>query len=262
MMHFDSLDPNRTPAVAPDPFEAKPDTADVQAAAEWTDAIRAEPPISLPVIEPSLSAPEKPSPALAYAVHVLWGWVLPAAFFLSIVILALYAAPFLLSHWRLAEAQVEAEATYLKRRAELKADAEHADERLDLLDKRVHLASLGFREVVRKVAPNVVNIVNLREPKKNDLFQKRTLFFDPDTDRKYAQQGVGSGILVKPGYVLTNFHVVREAQRLRVTFASGHSLGLDPDAVATDPITDLAVIRLPADPPVAPPPWGVGVFAS
>ena len=49
--------------------------------------------------------------------------------------------------------QAEAEAIYQKRRAELKAEAEHADERLDLLDKRVHLASLGFREVVRKVAP-------------------------------------------------------------------------------------------------------------
>src|SRR5207302_11308296 len=90
-------------------------------------------------------------------------------------------------------------------------------------------------------------VINLRDPKKADPFHKRNLLFDPDKDRKYAQQGVGSGILVKPGFVLTNFHVIRQAQRLRITFASGHSIGVDPDAVASDPVTDLAVIRLPTD---------------
>src|SRR5262249_11675703 len=100
-----------------------------------------------------------------------------------------------------------------------------------------------------KVAPNVVNVVNLREPKRDDDFGKRLLIFDPDNDRKYIQYGVGSGILVKPGYVLTNFHVVHQAQRLRLTFASGRSLGVDPDVVTADPITDLARQRLPSDPP-------------
>src|SRR2546430_2705951 len=81
------------------------------------------------------------------------------------VALIAYAAPFPPPPWRRPEAQAEAEATFLKRRAELKAEAEHADMRLDLLDKRVELTSLGFREVVRKVAPNVVNVINLREPR-------------------------------------------------------------------------------------------------
>jgi serine protease Do len=210
------------------------------------EAFRAAPSPAAPASP--VAAPE-PAPAIAYVARSLWSWVLPATFFLSIVILVVYAAPYLLVHWRLAEAQADAEATYLKRRAELKAEAEHADERLDLLDKRVHLASLGFREVVRKVAPNVVNVVNLREPRKTDPLHKRQLIFDADKDRKYAQQGVGSGVLVKPGYVLTNFHVVRQAQRLRITFASGHSVGLDPETVAADAVTDLAVIRLPTDPP-------------
>jgi S1-C subfamily serine protease len=214
------------------------------------EAIRAEAPLPVPASPALVTPPPVDSaPRVAYLTRGLWGWVLPATFFLSMVILAVYAVPFLLIHWRLAEAQAEAEASYLKRRAELKAEAEHADERLDLLDKRVHLASLGFREVVRKVALNVVNIVNLREAKVHEPFSKRPLIFDPDNDRKYSHQGVGSGIIVKPGYLLTNYHVVNKAQRLRITFASGHSLGVDMDAVAADPITDLAVIRLPADPP-------------
>ena len=208
------------------------------------EAFSATPPPA-PAPDPVVPKVADASPAVVAIAHGLWGWVLPGTFFLSMVVLVVYAAPFLLVHWRLAEAQAEAEATFLKRRAELKAEAEHAEERLNLLDKRVHLASLGFREVVRKVAPNVVNVLNLREPKGTDPAGKRHLLYDPEKDRKYAQQGVGSGILVKPGYILTNAHVVRLAQRLRITFASGQSRGVDPDAVSMDPITDLAVIRLP-----------------
>src|SRR5271165_3480228 len=134
-------------------------------------------PPSLPPVKPATAADAAeqaiPSvdatPSIARVSDGLWGWVLPATFFLSVVVLVLYAAPYLLSHWRIAEAQAEADAAFLKRRAELKAEAEHADERLDLLDKRVHLASLGFREVVRKVAPNVVNVINMKEaPKAED----------------------------------------------------------------------------------------------
>jgi S1-C subfamily serine protease len=57
--------------------------------------------------------------------------------------------------------------------------------------------------------------------------------------------GVGSGLLVEAGVVLTNAHVVRGAQRLRVTFASGRSVAAEPEAVFQDLLTDLAIIRLP-----------------
>jgi S1-C subfamily serine protease len=135
----------------------------------------------------------------------------------------------------------------LKRQAELKAEAEQADSRIELLDKRVHLTSLGFREVVRKVTPNVVNVVNYREPKEEELAKltKKNLVYDPDNDKKYLQLGVGSGVIIKPGVILTNNHVVRNAERLRVSFASGHTIGVDPSAVVVDAITDLAVIKLP-----------------
>lgn len=157
------------------------------------------------------------------------------------------AIPSLRYHWRLMDAQADAEAYYLKRRAELKAEAEHADTQLDLLDKRVHLTSLGFREVVRKVTPNVVNVTSYREPRREELHKlgKKNLVFDPDNDRQYLQTGVGSGLIIKPGVILTNNHVVKEARRLRITFASGQSIGVDPEAVIADAMTDLAVIRLP-----------------
>ncbi|HZZ81905.1 MAG TPA: trypsin-like peptidase domain-containing protein [Gemmataceae bacterium] len=177
----------------------------------------------------------------------LWNWVMPMMVLVPVGILAVYAAPYLVYQWRLMEAQADAESYYIKRRAELKAEAEQADLRIDLLDKRVHLTSLGFREVVRKVTPNVVNVVNYREPKEEELpkLGKKNLIYDPDNDKKYLQLGVGSGVIIKPGVILTNNHVVRNGERLRVSFASGHAIGVDPSNVVVDAITDLAVIKLP-----------------
>jgi len=173
------------------------------------------------------------------------GTLVPASVFLLVLLLVLYAGPFLLAHWRTTDAQAEADAAYLRRRAELRAEAEAADQRLKWLDNRAELTSLGFREVVRKVAPIVVNVSNFRELKKaENVPGKRAIFLDPGKKSRYIQFGVGSGIVVKPGYVLTNHHVVRNAQRLRVTFASGQSVVEEPQAVSVDPLTDLAVIRL------------------
>ncbi len=71
-----------------------------------------------------------------------WAWAMPVMFLIPIIVLLAYAIPYLLYHWRIVEAQAEAESYYMKRRAELKAEAEQADSRIDLIDKRVHLTSL------------------------------------------------------------------------------------------------------------------------
>lgn len=54
--------------------------------------------------------------------------------------------------------------------------------------------------------------------------------------------GAGSGVLLTPdGYVLTNHHVVRDADRVRVTLTDGSTLGAVP--VGSDAGNDLAVVR-------------------
>jgi S1-C subfamily serine protease len=181
----------------------------------------------------------------------LWNWVLPGLFFMSMVVLSLYATPYLLMHWRMLEAQSDAEATFLKRRAELRADAEHADERLVQLDKRVQLTSLGFREVVRKVAPHVVNVASFKKLPKGDANHKEKphVLYDPETDTQFIELGVGSGVVVRPGVILTNYHVVNGSERLRITFASGQTISVASTAIAADDLTDLAIIRLPAELP-------------
>jgi S1-C subfamily serine protease len=208
---------------------------------------------------PAVDIAKKPAPTGPRVVERiaggLWNWVLPCMFLLSLFVLILYAAPYLLYHWRIMDAHADAEVIYTKRRAELKADAEHADQRLDVLDKRVHLISLGFQEVARKVLPVVVNVTNYREPTKKDLdlveAREMALVYDPENDRKYVQHGSGSGLILKPGVILTNHHVVKKAKRLRVSFPSGRSIGIDLDAVVSDSRTDLAVIRLPDNLPAA-----------
>jgi serine protease Do len=170
-------------------------------------------------------------------------------FFFIVVTVVLYTGPLLAYRWRASEA----DAAYLKRQAELKAEAEAADKRLAALNDRVNLVSLGFREVAKKVAPSVVNVSNEREVRAVDdaPLIKKSLprFYDLEKDRTYEQVGVGSGIIVRPGIILTNDHVVRKAERLRVTFASGQWLTVSAENVATDPTTDLAIIRLPEPTP-------------
>ncbi len=181
----------------------------------------------------------------------LWGYVMPVIVFLGVLLLVVFLGHDLLMHWQITEARADAQAAYLKRRAELRAEAEHADERLQVLDKRIQLVSLGFREVVRKVAPQVVNVTNMVLPtrKEFDPFVHAIPIYDVEKGQKYFAAGVGSGIIVKPGCILTNHHVIKGADRLRITFASGQFIGVDPAAVASDTLTDLSVIRLPADLP-------------
>jgi S1-C subfamily serine protease len=229
--------------------------------AAFAEAVTATPARVAPA-GPALELPptgESPPPVTsahtaAPAGRLIPAFFWPATFLLLVILAAVFVYPMLLARWRSVEGQAEAEAAYQKRRAELRAEAEAATQMLEVLDKRINLVSLGFREVVRKVTPNVVNVTNYREldAKKGSEAKghKATVYFDPDTERPYRQLGVGSGIIVRPGQILTNYHVVRGADRLRVTFSSGQSVSVNRDKnVVADAITDLAVIRLPADLP-------------
>src|SRR5438477_12079705 len=83
-----------------------------------------------------------PEPSLA----LRWAWSLMILTMLvTIATLALYAAPGLMVRWWRAEAEASADAAYLRRQAELKAESEAADTHLQTLDQRLHLVSLGFR---------------------------------------------------------------------------------------------------------------------
>ncbi|MFC1606291.1 trypsin-like peptidase domain-containing protein, partial [Pseudomonadota bacterium] len=105
--------------------------------------------------------------------------------------------------------------------------------------------------VLDRVTPSVVNVytqtrVRVRSPLMDDPFFRR--FFNvPDTPRERVSQSLGSGVIVdaERGYVLTNNHVIAGADDISITLADGRSF--EAEVIGTDPDTDLAMVRIPAE---------------
>jgi len=65
----------------------------------------------------------------------------------------------------------------------------------------------------------------------------------PGHPRKYEQKSLGSGVIVSAdGYILTNNHVVQDADKLLVTLVSGEQF--EGKVIGTDPKTDLALVKI------------------
>ncbi len=61
-----------------------------------------------------------------------------------------------------------------------------------------------------------------------------------------SQSQIGSGVIVdKEGWALTNYHVVRGASSVMVTIADGRQTKAE--VAGFDPLTDLALLKLPID---------------
>jgi Do/DeqQ family serine protease len=105
----------------------------------------------------------------------------------------------------------------------------------------------GFRAAAQAAAPAVVSIntskAARRRPQSNDPWFR---FFFGDQDESQAQAGLGSGVIVSPaGYILTNNHVVAEADDIEVVLNDGrHTLA---KVIGTDPESDLAVLKIDLD---------------
>ena len=105
--------------------------------------------------------------------------------------------------------------------------------------------------VLERVTPSVVNVytqtrVRVRSPLMDDPFFRR--FFNvPDVPQERISQSLGSGVIVdaEKGYVLTNNHVIEGADDISVTLSDGRSF--EAEVIGTDPDTDLAMIRIPAE---------------
>jgi serine protease Do len=63
--------------------------------------------------------------------------------------------------------------------------------------------------------------------------------------RPQIEHGIGSGVIISPdGYIVTNNHVVQGAVDVRVTMSDKRTF--DAKVIGTDPLTDLAVIKINA----------------
>jgi serine protease Do len=115
------------------------------------------------------------------------------------------------------------------------------------------LAASRSTAIVRaagRVAPAVVSINVIRTQRVQARTAWESFFMPPGAQRRSA--GFGSGVIVREdGIVLTNDHVIRDATQIRVTLPDGRDL--DAELVGTDPLSDIAVLRIRGDDlPVAP----------
>ncbi len=106
--------------------------------------------------------------------------------------------------------------------------------------------------LIEEVSPAVVNIATsgMVEAESNPLFNDpffRRFFDVPEQPRQRAVQSLGSGVVVdaSAGTILTNHHVIANADRVKVAFNDGREL--DAQVVGSDPATDIAVLRVQAD---------------
>ena len=122
--------------------------------------------------------------------------------------------------------------------------------------------SRAFQFVADSVGPSVVTISSvqkmqpIRRTRPEVPEELRRFFGDEDAWEKFFEfhtpregfnrQGLGSGVIIaEDGYIVTNNHVVRNADGVVVTLADGRQF--DAKVVGVDRRTDLAVLRIEAE---------------
>ncbi len=106
------------------------------------------------------------------------------------------------------------------------------------------LAPMLQKAMPAVVSINTKQVVRVRNPFFSDPFFRR-LF--PDIPQERINESLGSGVIIDAakGYVLTNHHVIENADDVRVTLADGRSFKAE--FIGSDADTDIALIRIPAE---------------
>ncbi|MBN2031152.1 Do family serine endopeptidase [bacterium] len=113
----------------------------------------------------------------------------------------------------------------------------------------------SFAAVSKEILPTVVSISTSRminrsqqsdnyfDPLLRDWFGQEWPFQIPD---QQELRGLGSGVIVSSdGYILTNNHVIQNADDIKVTLYDNRSF--EAELVGTDPLTEIAVIKIDGD---------------
>ena len=126
-------------------------------------------------------------------------------------------------------------------------------------DSDIPMVPANFSQLAEKVRPGVVNIQVVKKVKNVDFGSRHFFgnpfgennpfgdFFGPfpeeNPPRGFEQRGVGSGfVMSREGYILTNNHVVEDADQIKVKLANGKEY--DGKVVGRDPKTDLALVKV------------------
>jgi serine protease Do len=124
-----------------------------------------------------------------------------------------------------------------------------------------HVAS--YADALENVMPSVVTIFSTKEVERNAA--RNPMFNDPmfrrffgipegeelpdnlkpENQPKEKEQGLGSGVIItSDGYILTNNHVVGDADEIMVALANGKKKEYKATLIGSDPQTDVALIKI------------------
>ena len=111
---------------------------------------------------------------------------------------------------------------------------------------------VSYSAAVKVAAPAVVNIFTTQKVKQKHPLLNDPAFREffgnqiPEENQGDSENSLGSGVIVRPdGYILTNNHVIAQADQIVVALQDGRRAVAK--VIGTDPDTDIAVIKIELD---------------
>ena len=109
--------------------------------------------------------------------------------------------------------------------------------------------SKAFADVAENAKPAVVTIITdkIMKVPNNDLYFFFNPYMDPNSEREYKTNALGSGVIVDAsnGYILTNNHVVEDMDNIKVKLIDKREYNAK--IMGTDPKSDLAILKIEAE---------------
>ena len=107
----------------------------------------------------------------------------------------------------------------------------------------------SFANVAEEAKPAVVTIITdkIMKVPNNDLYFFFNPYMDPNGEREYKTNALGSGVIVdaRNGYIITNNHVVEDMDNIKVKLFDKREYKAE--IMGTDPKSDLAILKIKAD---------------
>ena len=107
----------------------------------------------------------------------------------------------------------------------------------------------SFADVAEAAKPAVVTIITDKTMKvpNNDLYFFFNPYMDPNNEREYKTNALGSGVIVdaRKGYIITNNHVVEDMDNIKVKLFDKREYKAE--IMGTDPKSDLAILKIDAE---------------
>ncbi|MEX0921878.1 MAG: DegQ family serine endoprotease [Rhodovibrionaceae bacterium] len=123
----------------------------------------------------------------------------------------------------------------------------------------------SFADLVDELSPTVVNISTTQMVKDGpnsdfeelfrEFFERRGLPGEPPQQRERRATSLGSGFIIEAsGYIVTNHHVIADADEISVRLHDDTTL--EAELVGSDEKTDLALLKVKSDKPLPAAQWG------